>query len=376
MSSAQPLLRQPIIHIKNNDTLNHYCARWLQCRLLAVDTEFMRVDTYYPIASVIQVNDGEANYLLDPLTISDWSYFTDVMTSQNVIKAFHACSEDLDVFNNLLGALPVKLFDTQIAAALLGMGASVGYGNLVNECLDVLLPKGETRSNWLARPLSDAQVHYAALDVDYLFELATLLEKKLNVLGRKHWIYEESDAAIANYQSNLDPASGFYKSNNTWRLKPKALVHAKQLFEWRENTAREKNIPKSRILKDAQIFDILSRMPTNASELKAIGIHDSAIRKFGKSILGIITTDINNVLQTDIEPCELPLTKPERERVKKLREWVAQCAATHNIAAEILAKKSIYQNIVRNFEAGIAPLPALQQSTEGWRKAFFDDLSV
>ena len=180
MSNTRLLLRQPIRHIKDNDTLNNYCKSWLQCRLLAVDTEFMRVDTYFPIASVIQINDGKANYLIDPLEISDWSHFTEVMISPDIIKALHACSEDLDVFNNLLGVLPVKLFDTQIAAALLGLGASVGYGNLVNECLDVILPKGETRSNWLARPLSEAQVNYAALDVDYLYELAMLLEKQLN----------------------------------------------------------------------------------------------------------------------------------------------------------------------------------------------------
>lgn len=374
MSSAESLLRQPIIHISDNGALSHYCKQWLECRLLAIDTEFMRVDTYYPIAAVIQVNDGQANYLIDPLCITDWSPLTRVMTCLDVIKAFHACSEDLDVFNNLLGAMPVKLFDTQIAAALLGVGASVGYGNLVNEYLGTLLPKGETRSNWLARPLSDGQVHYAALDVDYLFELAILLEQKLQDLGRESWLYEECDAAISNYQANLDPASSFYKSSNTWRLDAKGLVLAKQLFEWRENTAREKNIPKTRIIKDAQVFEALSRMPTTLSEFKVIGLHDSAIRKFGKSILDIVNSEVTEDMQLAVTASNLPLTKPERERVKKIREWVAELALQHTIAPEVLVKKMVYQDIVRNLSADVTYLEALQQCTKGWRQVFFKSM--
>ena len=374
MSSVQPLLRQPIIHISDNNTLAHYCEHWLRCRLLAIDTEFMRVDTYYPIAAVIQVNDGQANYLIDPLCITQWSPLTQVMACDDVIKAFHACSEDLDVFNNLLGVLPVKLFDTQIAAALLGIGASVGYGNLVNECLGVLLPKGETRSNWLVRPLSDGQVHYAALDVDYLFELASLLEKKLQDLERESWLYEECEAAIFNYQSNLDPASSFYKSNNTWRLDAKSLVLAKQLFEWRENTAREKNIPKTRIIKDAQIFEVLSRMPSTLAEFKVIGLHDSAIRKFGKNMLEIVNGEVSEEKHLAVTAPDLPLTKSEREKVKKMRGYVTELAQQHAIAPEVLIKKAVYQDIARNLTADLTYLEALQQSTKGWRQAFLKSL--
>ena len=372
VTDAEHLLRQDIITITDNATLAHYCTQWLATRLIAVDTEFMRVDTYYPIAAVIQINDGRANYLIDPLCIDQWLPLAQVLASPAVIKAFHACSEDLDVFNTLLGVLPVQLFDTQVAAALLGLGASVGYGNLVNACLQVDLPKGETRSNWLARPLSQGQVHYAALDVDYLYELALLLEDQLITKNRETWLYEESQALLDNYTANLDPASGFYKSNNTWRLKPAQLAKAKTLFEWRENTAMAKNIPRSRILKDAHIFDVLYGNAKSLAQLKQIGMHDSAIRKFGAEILAINAAD--NALATSLKPSQNPLTKIERECVKALRETVEAIAAEQAIAPEILARKNDYHTIVREAPLDINHLHALATYTHGWRQLFFAGL--
>ena len=373
-SDPSNLLRQKIIFINDDDVLASYCKLWLECRLLAVDTEFMRVDTYYPIASLIQVNDGDANYLIDPLLITDWQPLADVLTSSDVIKAFHACSEDLDVFNTLLGALPCQLFDTQAAAALLGIGASVGYANLVNECLGVELPKGETRSNWLARPLSDAQILYAALDVDYLFELAELLERRLAELQRCEWVYEEGQAVIDNYVANADLSSGFYKSNNTWRLNAKDLVIAKQLFEWREDTARTRNIPRTRILKDAQLFDVIHRKPNALPQLKSLGIHDSAIRKFGKDVLMLLAPASDAAVT--LKSSQKPLTKPQRERVKGLKETVLSFAELHAIAPEVLVRKADYQTVARTTSVDSRDLEALLACLTGWRKQFFESVST
>lgn len=375
--SASPgsLLRQSIIFINDDETLANYCTAWLQCRLLAVDTEFMRVDTYYPIAALIQVNDGNANYLIDPLNITNWQPLASVLASDNVIKAFHACSEDLDVFNTLLGVLPKKLFDTQAAAALLGIGASVGYANLVNECLQVELPKGETRSNWLARPLSDAQNLYAALDVDYLFELTELLEQRLADKQRQAWVFEESQAVIDNYIANADPSSGFYKSNNTWRLNAQDLIVAKQLFDWREVTARERNIPRTRILKDAQLFEVIQRKPNALAQLKALGFHDSAIRKFGKAILNLLEP-VENASAVELKASQKPLTKAQRERVKGLKETVNSIAEQYGIAPEILARKADYQMVARTTSADSQDVDALLTCLQGWRKQFFESISL
>ncbi|HEY7773919.1 MAG TPA: ribonuclease D [Marinagarivorans sp.] len=369
------LLRQTMVFINDDSALATYCKQWMSCRLLAIDTEFMRVDTYYPIAALIQINDGTANYIIDPLKITEWQPLADVLTSNSVVKALHACSEDLDVFHTLLNVLPRKLFDTQIAAALLGIGASIGYANLVNDCLDVELPKGETRSDWLARPLRDAQILYAALDVDYLYELATVLEARLNDKARESWVYEESQAAIDNFIANGDPASGFYKSNNTWRLNPEDLTIAKALFEWREATARQRNIPRTRILKDAQLFDVVNRKPSALAQLKLLGLHDSAIRKFGKDILALLIP-AEGAAQAKIKSSQRPLSKPQRERAKAIKDTVQAIAKRHEIAPEILARKAEYHAMVRAIAQDTSDIDALKSSASGWRKQFFESLSL
>lgn len=371
IKSPSELLRQPIVHIDDDATLKTQCENWLATRLIAVDTEFMRVNTYYPIAALIQVNDGLSNFLIDPLKITDWRPLAEVLSSEQVIKAFHACGEDLDVFNHLVGCLPAKLFDTQVAAALLGIGAGMGYGNLVKHCLQVELPKGETRSNWLARPLSEAQLRYAALDVDYLFELANVLEGQLKERNREPWLYEDCLGLIANYKNNLDPASGFYKSNNTWRLKPKQRVAAKAFFEWRENTARSKNIPRSRILKDAQIFDVLMRQAQTLPALKALGLHDGAIRKFGREIIAITATDY---LPGNEDSVQKPLTKLQRERIKELKTFVSNVANDNAISTEVLVRKAEYQSIARATESSVSDVACLTAATQGWRHQFFTAL--
>ena len=365
-SAASGLLRQSIVHINTDADLKDVCGTWLSAGLLAVDTEFMRVDTYYPIAALIQVNDGQANYLIDPLTITDWQPLAEVMASKDVVKVFHACGEDLDVFNHLLGALPQRLLDTQVAASLLGYGASVGYGNLVNECLQVDLPKGETRSNWLARPLSEGQVMYAALDVDYLYGLAKLLIQQLHEKTRLVWACEDSEALKDNFLNNQDPASGFYKSKNTWRLKSAQLAPCKALFEWRENTARAKNIPRNRILKDNFIFDVVVRNATEAPQLKSLGLHDGTVRRYGEEIVAVNLVDYS---EQALIAAEKPLTKPQREQIKGAREVVTTLAEKHGIAPEVLVRKAHYQEWVR-LPAADNILAALATVTTGWRSEF------
>ena len=367
--NAEALLRQKIIFIDHDDDLEAYCGKWLACRLIAVDTEFMRVNTYYPLAALVQVNDGEHNYLIDPLKITQWEPFVQVMQSETVIKAFHACSEDLDVFNRLLGCLPQKLFDTQVAAGLLGIAAGMGYGNLVRESLNVDLPKGETRSQWLDRPLSKGQIIYAALDVDYLFELANSLEKQLQQTDREQWLYEDCLALMQQYRNNLNPASGFFKSNNTWRLKPRQLAPAKVLFEWREKTAQKKDTPKTRIIKDAQIFDVVMRQAQSLSDLKNIGLHDAAIRRYGRDILEVINADYPS--DPNATPSPKPLTKPQREYIKTFKDWAVELGQKYTIASEVILRKAEYQAIARAMHEQKTMRESCIAATQGWRKDFF-----
>ena len=133
--------------IRDNDSLGQHFAEWQSLPFVALDTEFMRVDTFYPIAGLIQIGDGERAYLIDPLTIDNWQPLSDLLENPAVVKVLHACSEDLEVLLRLTGSLPAPLFDTQLAAAYLNLGFSMGYSRLVKEVLDLDLPKGETRSD-------------------------------------------------------------------------------------------------------------------------------------------------------------------------------------------------------------------------------------
>ena len=157
--------------IRDNDSLGQHCAEWQNLPFVALDTEFMRVDTFYPIAGLIQIGDGERAYLIDPLTIDNWQPLSALLENPAVVKVLHACSEDLEVLLRLTGSLPAPLFDTQLAAAYLNLGFSMGYSRLVKEVLDLDLPKGETRSDWLQRPLSETQISYAAEDALHLAEV-------------------------------------------------------------------------------------------------------------------------------------------------------------------------------------------------------------
>ncbi len=190
--------------IRDNDSLGQFCAEWQLLPFVALDTEFMRVDTFYPIAGLLQIGDGVRAYLIDPLTIDNWQPLAALLENPAVVKVVHACSEDLEVLLRLTGSLPAPLFDTQLAAAYLNLGFSMGYSRLVQEVLGIDLPKGETRSDWLQRPLSDTQISYAAEDALHLAEVFVQLRPKLS--DEKYaWVLEDGAELVANLRREVDP---------------------------------------------------------------------------------------------------------------------------------------------------------------------------
>ena len=162
---------------------------------VAIDTEFMRTNTFFPEVALLQICFGDTAWLIDPLAISDTAPISSLFQNEQVLKVLHSASEDLEVFDQWLGVLPVPLCDSQKAAALLGKGFGMGYRTLVAMECDIDLPKGETRSNWLQRPLTDAQCDYAALDVIHLFALWHKLEQELHEAGRLEWLVDEGRVA-------------------------------------------------------------------------------------------------------------------------------------------------------------------------------------
>ncbi len=363
------MLLKPIHWIQTESALEAQCALWKSVPLLAVDTEFMRTDTFFPIPALIQVHDGAGSYLLDPLQLKDLSAFIEVLRSEAVIKVMHSCSEDLEVFHHLTGELPGKVIDTQIAAALCGYGFSVGYANLVEKLLGVSLPKGETRSDWLQRPLTPAQETYAALDVEFLFVLAGQLLTRLGELDRLAWLDHEYRVMTQRFHEMRHPDKASERLKGGWKLKGRAVVALQGLARWRESEARSRDIPRGRVLSDSALYDLAGRMPANTSQLHGIeDIHASTIRRFGEQIIAILdearAVEEDSLPDSQIPP---PLDSQQRAIVKKLREQIARVAEQSGIAPELIAKRSDYEYMARAIGKGASGDLLLPPSMAAWR---------
>ncbi len=344
------------------------CVKALQqCEALAVDTEFMRTDTFYPILGLIQIYDGHDCWLIDPLAIEDLQPLVAVFTELRIIKVFHSCSEDLEVLQHKLGCIPVPVFDTQIAAALAGYGFSKGYAALVSDMLDIHVPKGETRSDWLQRPLREAQLGYAASDVYHLLPVYEQLMADLDRLDRVDWMAEEM-ATLAERANLQDDGSDYYrKIKGAWRLSPKELLVLQSLCQWREVEARQCNRPRNRVLDEKTLLDIATKQPSSKAELSNIeGMHPGLIRRYGDILLHLLQTTQDSTASDYLEPLDSPLPKESRNLGKLLKEVVSRRAEELQLPVEMLARKRDIEELVRSVCDGGAPILSASLAA-GWR---------
>lgn len=365
MSDA--LVKQEIIWVETDEHLDEVCDHWQQTvKMLAVDTEFMRSRTYYPIAGLIQINDGEKNYLIDPTKINDYFPLTELFEDENILFILHSCSEDLEVFQHTFNSLPKNLMDTQIAAAIAGHAFSMGYANLVREMLNIDLPKGETRSDWLQRPLSQSQMLYAAIDVEYLYVVAQKLIQKLSELNRLEWALEDGASLVSNFFINQDPDRFYLRIKSAWKLKSRQLLVLKGLSRWREDLAQEKDVPRNRILKENALFSIALKSPSDLSKLKDFeGMTERMIRQNGEKILDIINAS-KNVSDSEL-PSVMPppLRSSERDTLDVLRKTTQGVANTLDMPTEVLVKKKDYEAMLFSAREKLIEIP---DSLNGWRR--------
>jgi len=352
--------------VLDDEHLTRLCDAWRQLSFVALDTEFMRVDTFYPIAGLIQVGDGRCAYLIDPLLISDWSAFCGLLEDERVTKVLHACSEDLEVLLRLTGSLPSPLFDTQLAAGYLNIGFSMGYSRLVQAVLGIELPKGETRSDWLQRPLSEMQVRYAAEDAQHLAELYLALLPRLDS-SKRAWILEDGEELVANLRRHSDPLEAYREVKQAWRLKPQQLAVLRALTAWRESEARTRNQPRNRILREASLWPLARTQPKDLVALARIeDMHPRTVRQDGETILALIGEAAASDAATWPAPLPEPLPLEAGGLLKKLRAVGQREAERLDIAPELmLRKKSLEALIKSGYPQGPYRLP---DSLRGWRR--------
>ncbi len=277
------------IWIDQDDQLTELCAVWRKQAAIAVDTEFMRSDTFYPIAGLLQIGDGKGCYLIDPLTIKSLAPLRELMLDTTVTKVLHSCSEDLEVFQRWLGVVPAPLFDTQIAAAFAGLGFSLGYSGLVKNLLTIEIPKDETRSDWLQRPLSTSQIKYAALDVAHMLIVYGKLLQTLKSSERLQWVKSDCADLVTNARKPDDYTEAYSKVGFAWKLRPLELAILRDLCIWREVESRARDIPRNRLIKEPSLFEMARKQPQDAAHLQRIeDIPSRTLRNDTETLLTII----------------------------------------------------------------------------------------
>ena len=352
--------------IRDNASLAQHCASWRNLPFVAVDTEFMRVDTFYPIAGLLQVSEGERAYLIDPLLIDDWAPFAALLQDPAVVKVLHACSEDLEVFLRLTGSLPVALFDTQLAAAYLNLGFSMGYSRLVQAVLNIELPKGETRSDWLQRPLTETQVSYAAEDVLHLAEVYNLLQQQLSA-EKNAWVLEDGAELVANLGREIAPEDAYREAKLAWKLSRAQLAVLRELCAWREREARARNQPRNRIIREHSLWPLARTQPDNLVALARIDdMHPKTVRQDGEFLLQLIKRAAATPPQDWPEALPEPLPLEASSLLKKLRAIGQREGERLNIAPELMLRKKTLEALLKTgYPNGPYQLP---DSLRGWRR--------
>lgn len=257
--------------ITDSDSLAQLCARFANSRFIAVDTEFMRENSYWPELCLIQVADENEAAAIDPKAegLNLGPLLDLLVDNEEVLKIFHAGGQDVEIIYNLTGKTPHPIFDTQIAAMALGQGEQIGYGNLVDSWLGIQLDKGARFTDWARRPLDRRQIDYAIGDVTHLIRIFPMILDRLVKQGRGHWLDEEMErlADPSNYVNDPDLAWQRVKIPSR---KADVLGRLKALAAWREREARSKNLPRGRIVKDETLADIASHPPRAQEDLAKV----------------------------------------------------------------------------------------------------------
>ncbi|MEH6589732.1 MAG: ribonuclease D [Halioglobus sp.] len=336
---------------------------------VAIDTEFMRRNTFYPQAALLQLCFEETAWLIDPLTLEDPTPLIALFEDPGLLKILHSASEDLEVFQQWLGVLPQPLFDTQKAAAMVGRGFGLGYRSLVMDIEGVDLPKGETRSDWLQRPLTDSQCDYAAMDVIHLLPAAQLLYQECEAQEKLAWVLSDGEAAVNSLAS--DNSAYFRKIKSAWKLEPRALGLLRAVCDWREKMARSRDKPRSWIIDDKACLEIAQLSPTSLSALSSdVDLPAPAVRRYGEDLIKLVEAQAQ--LPEEAMPSRLgkPLDAGQRNQVKTLKTAVKSIAIERAMAPESLVSGKDFEMLVREAAGEEIEIPLLWQ---GWRKSVVID---
>lgn len=313
---------------------------------IGLDTEFIRERTYWPQLALVQMAVGEEILLIDPLIPGMSEALKPWLVAPDIVKVMHSASEDLVTFKCTCGVLPRPLFDTQIAAALAGTGAGMGYQKLVSEITGTLLAKGETRSDWMRRPLSEAQLEYAADDVRYLFALHDALDAKLGELGRREWLAEDAERLLASVERDDGERWPHLSLRSAQFIDAPAQLRLLRLLRWREQTARQSDRPRSWIL-DNELAVTLARNPPAdpAALLRLFERFPKAPRKLAAPLWQALTTPLPDEADA---PMASNGGEDQKQALKRLQEAVAERSRELGLPDGVLASRKHLESLLEH----------------------------
>jgi ribonuclease D len=359
--------------ITSTKALKALCDVLASDSYVTVDTEFMRETTYWPDLCLIQIAGEEVNGLIDPMAEGiDLKPFFALMNNEKVLKVFHAARQDVEIMVHLSGTVPHPIFDTQIAAMVCGFGDQVGYEAIVRKLAKVQIDKSSRFTDWSRRPLTDKQLAYALSDVTHLRTVYEGLKRELEANGREPWLAQEMDilTAIETYRTEPDDA---WKRIKVRLKSKKQLAVLVAVAGWREIEAQEKNVPRSRVIKDDAVAEIATQMPQTK---EALGQLRALPRGMNNSRLGdALIKAVKDGLARD--PATLPAVNWGRDESSESAQAAAEIlklalkvvCEREGLAPKLVANTSDIEAVAENSEADV---PLMQ----GWRREVFGNLAI
>jgi ribonuclease D len=347
------------------------CARLARHHVITVDTEFLRETTYYPLLCVVQMASPEEAVVIDALAEGiDLKPFFELMANERVLKVFHAARQDIEIVWHRAEIVPHPIFDTQVAAMVLGYGDSIAYDQLVERITGHRPDKTHRFTDWSRRPLSKEQIHYAISDVTHLRDVFTALDADLKKRGRSDWVSEEMEVLTSPRTYDFHPERAWERLKTRVR-KPKELAVLMEVAAWREQEAQSRDVPRSRVLKDDAVGDIATHAPTTMEKL---GNLRSLPKGFDRSKWG---TEIVAAVQRGLarDPATLPrLEKPRNNSngtaiVELLKVLLRMTSERHAVASKVIATVDDLEQIAADDNADVAAL-------HGWRREMFGEAAL
>lgn len=340
--------------------IDNVCRRLSGEDVIGVDTEFLRVKTYYPKLALVQISSSTGIYCIDPLV--QGLRFDDIwkiLGDSNVEKVMHAARQDIEVLLHTANVMPMPLFDTQIAASLLGYTEQVGYAGLVQSEFGEMLPKSSQRTDWTRRPLSQAQLGYAENDVRFLLPLHERLTERLQEMGRLEWAREDFERVLDPGLYDSEPAEAYRRLGRGVNLKTHAQHRLKRLCAWRERTARSRDLPRNWVVDNETLVSIANAAPCTVEELQRIeGVSRDLVRREGKAVVACLyeSRDDTEAVWSRKEALssEQKILKAELVKVLKRRAKELQ------IAESVLVTRADLEQLVRGSPPG--------EVLRGWRR--------